>query len=153
MNTQRPLAVVTGAGKRLGLAITQILLNNGWEVLALVRSPNAALDALAASGRRVHIIQQDVADPSVWFDLWPSLRALCGRLPQALVHAASLFEYDTAASSSWAAIEAHRRINYDSFVAAASAWLQSADTTQRGAFVALVTRKSSASIPTITLIR
>jgi len=141
MNTQHSLAVVTGAGKRLGLAITQILLDNGWEILALVRTPSAALDALAASGQRVHIIQQDVADPAVWFDLWPALRARFGRLPEALVHAASLFEHDTAASSNWATIEAHRRINYDSFVAAASAWLQCADTTQRGAFVALVDQK------------
>ncbi|BBP02891.1 short chain dehydrogenase [Sulfuriferula plumbiphila] len=141
MNTQRPLAVVTGAGKRLGLTITQTLLENGWEILALVRTPSAALNALAASGQGVHIIQHDVADPAVWFDLWPSLRARFGRLPEALVHAASLFEHDTAASSNWAAIEAHRRINYDSFVAAASAWLQCADATQRGAFVALVDQK------------
>ncbi len=141
MSTQHPLAVVTGAGKRLGLAITRTLLENGWEVLALVRSPSVALDALTASGQRVHIIQQDIADPAVWFDLWPALRARFGRLPQALVHAASLFEHDTAASSNWAAIEAHRRINYDSFVAAASAWLQCADATQRGAFVALVDQK------------
>jgi len=141
MNTQRPLAVVTGAGKRLGLAITQSLLENGWEVLALVRTPSSALGALAASGQRVHIIQQDVADPAVWFELWPALRARSGRLPDALVHAASLFEHDTAASSSWEAIEAHRRINYDSFVAAASAWLQCAEVNQRGAFVALVDQK------------
>lgn len=141
MNTQCPLAVVTGAGKRLGLSITQALLENGWEILALVRTSSAALNALAASGLRVHIIQQDVADPAVWFDLWPTLRARFGRLPEALVHAASLFEHDTAASSNWAAIEAHRRINYDSFVAAASTWLQYADATQRGAFVALVDQK------------
>lgn len=141
MNTRHPLAVVTGAGKRLGLAITQALLENGWEVLALLRTPSAPLDALAASGRRVRIIQQDLADPAVWFELWPALRSRFGRLPEALVHAASRFEHDTAANSSWAAIEAHRRINYDSFVAAASAWLQYAGATQRGAFVALVDQK------------
>lgn len=141
MNTQRPLAVVTGAGKRLGLAITRTLLENNWEILALVRQPNTALDALAASGRPVHIIEQDIADPEVWFDLWSRLRERCGRLPEALVHAASRFEHDTADTSSWAAIEAHRRINYDSFVAAASAWMQCADTMQRGAFVALVDQK------------
>jgi NAD(P)-dependent dehydrogenase (short-subunit alcohol dehydrogenase family) len=141
MNQQRPLAVVTGAGKRLGLTITRTLLENNWEILALVRKPSTALNALAASGQSVHIIEQDIADPAVWLDLWPRLREHCGRLPGALVHAASLFEHDTAATSSWAAIEAHRRINYDSFVAAASAWLQCADTTQQGAFVALVDQK------------
>ncbi|WP_413438421.1 SDR family oxidoreductase [Sulfuriferula sp. GW1] len=141
MSTQPPLAVVTGAGKRLGLAITRTLLENNWEIIALARHPSDALNALAATGQPVHIIQQDIADPAVWFELWPSLRARFGRLPEALVHAASLFEHDTAATSSWAAIEAHRRINYDSFVAAASAWLQCADAAQHGAFVALVDQK------------
>lgn len=141
MSTARPLAVVTGAGKRLGLAIAQTLAANGWEIAALVRTGSPALTGLAASSQRVQIIEQDIADPAVWWNLWPRLREQYGRLPEALVHAASQFEYDTAASTSWAAIESHRRINYDSFVAAASAWLQCADANQRGAFVALVDQK------------
>ena len=46
----RPLALVTGAGKRLGLTITETLIEAGWDVLALVRTRTPALDTLLTAG-------------------------------------------------------------------------------------------------------
>ncbi|MES1999723.1 MAG: SDR family oxidoreductase [Pseudomonadota bacterium] len=137
----RPLALVTGAGKRLGLTITETLIEAGWDVLALVRTRTPALDTLLTAGGVREIITHDVSDPTLWFSLWPALRTRYGRLPTGFVHAASLFELDTPRSTDWTAIEAHRRINADTFVAAATAWVQHAQPDERGSFVSLVDQK------------
>ena len=70
-----------------------------------------------------------------------ALRTRYGRLPTGFVHAASLFELDTPRSTDWTAIEAHRRVNADTFVAAATAWVQHAQPDERGSFVSLVDQK------------
>jgi NAD(P)-dependent dehydrogenase (short-subunit alcohol dehydrogenase family) len=140
MNT-RPLALVTGAGKRLGLAITETLIAAGWDVLALVRSHTPALNALHRTGAVREIILMDLADPALWSSLWPTLQSRFGGLPTGFVHAASLFELDTPQTTDWSAIEAHRRVNADAFMAAATAWVQSAPPDARGSFVSLVDQK------------
>ena len=137
----RPLALVTGAGKRLGLAITETLITAGWDVLALVRGHTPALEALHTTGGVREIITQDVADTTLWSSLWPALQSRYGCLPTGFVHAASLFELDTPHSTDWAAIEAHRRVNADAFIAAATAWAQHAQPDARGSFVSLVDQK------------
>jgi NAD(P)-dependent dehydrogenase (short-subunit alcohol dehydrogenase family) len=58
-----PVAIVTGASKGLGLALTRALVERGWEVVADARHATA-LDAVAAElGPNVVAVPGDVADP------------------------------------------------------------------------------------------
>ncbi len=58
-----PVAIVTGASKGLGLALTRALVERGWEVVADARHADA-LDAVAAElGPNVVAVPGDVADP------------------------------------------------------------------------------------------
>lgn len=55
-------AVVTGAGKGIGLAVTQALADEGVRVVAASRTPTEALSGLAER-RDVHFVQVDLARP------------------------------------------------------------------------------------------
>lgn len=57
----RPVAVVTGAGRRLGLETSKALLDRGFRVFALYRSETDALGQLAERGAVT--LQADLADP------------------------------------------------------------------------------------------
>ncbi|MDX1812571.1 MAG: SDR family NAD(P)-dependent oxidoreductase, partial [Gammaproteobacteria bacterium] len=47
-------ALITGASRRLGLTLTENLLNEGWHVLALTRSPSEQLSALQCDRLDIH---------------------------------------------------------------------------------------------------
>ncbi|XVU29452.1 SDR family NAD(P)-dependent oxidoreductase [Actinoplanes sp. CA-054009] len=79
--TQPRLAVITGAGRGLGAALTTHLADAGWEVVACVRAEAAALRR-----DRVHVVQQDVREP-----VGPALLAAVGDRPvDALVNNAAV---------------------------------------------------------------
>ena len=70
-----PSVLVTGAGRGIGLAITEHMSRRGWDVYATARSDTAliSLDGLS----NVHAIPLDVADRA-------SIAKLSGQLPPAL---------------------------------------------------------------------
>lgn len=57
------VAVVTGASKGIGLAVTTALLAEGATVVAGARTVDGALAELAV-GRRLHLVPVDLADPA-----------------------------------------------------------------------------------------
>lgn len=61
-NTSRPVALVTGASRGLGQALTAELVNRGWHVIATAREPSALFEA-AAGMATVTAVPGDVADP------------------------------------------------------------------------------------------
>ena len=108
------VALVTGAGKRLGREIALGLAAQGWDVAVHCRASRTEADATAADirqlGRRATVLCADLADEAATRTLVPDAIAALGRL-DAVVNSASTFEYDNAASFSYAMLERHLRAN------------------------------------------
>jgi NAD(P)-dependent dehydrogenase (short-subunit alcohol dehydrogenase family) len=110
----QPVALVTGAGRRIGRAIALGLAQAGWDVAVHYRSSEAGArataDAIGALGRRAALLQCDLSDEA-------QVRGLLARAAAALgpvgcvVNNASLFEYDSAADFSPALLAAHMQAN------------------------------------------
>jgi len=108
------VALVTGAGRRLGRAIALGLAQAGWDVALHYRHSEveaiATRDAILALGRRAALLQCDLTDEA-------AVRQLVGRAADALgplsciVNNASLFEYDSATEFSPALLAAHMQAN------------------------------------------
>ena len=110
----RPVALVTGAARRIGRAIALELAAHGWDVavhchrsLEDAHSTAAQAEAL---GARAEVFSLDLADAQACATLVPAVLLRCGRL-DAVVNNASLFEYDDVASFCSAAMDRHWRAN------------------------------------------
>ena len=115
--TARPVALVTGAARRIGRAITLHLAGHGWDrVLHHRGTPDGqqAAEATAtearAQGAQAWTVAADLADESACNRLVDAAVAAAGRL-DALVNNASRFEYDGVADFSAAAMDRHWRAN------------------------------------------
>lgn len=90
-----PTALITGAGRGIGLALTEALIGRGWAVVAACRRPREA-EALArlaaASPGRLRIEALDVADAASVADL---VTVLDGTAIDALVNNAGVAHRDT----------------------------------------------------------
>jgi NAD(P)-dependent dehydrogenase (short-subunit alcohol dehydrogenase family) len=108
------VALVTGAGRRIGRAIAIGLAQAGWDVAIHFRTSQAQADETAAAvralGRRAALLHCDLADEA-------GVRALPARAAAALgplgciVNNASLFEYDSATDFSPALLAEHMAAN------------------------------------------
>ena len=113
----RPVALVTGAARRIGRAITLHLAGHGWDLVLHHRgTPDGqqAAEATAtearAQGAQAWTVAADLADESACNRLVDAAVAAAGRL-DALVNNASRFEYDGVADFSAAAMDRHWRAN------------------------------------------
>jgi len=110
----RPVALVTGAARRLGREIALELARAGHDVAVHYRASRdealSTVEALAAAGARAEAFAADLADESDCRALVPAVVARFGRL-DAVVNNASLFEHDTPATFTHAARERHWRAN------------------------------------------
>jgi len=110
----RKVALVTGGARRIGRSIALALAQRGWDVVVHYRSSaedaNKTVAQIEAAGRRAVAICCDLSDEI-------AVRALIRRASAALgpvscvVNNASLFDYDSAADFSGAALDAHMRAN------------------------------------------
>jgi NAD(P)-dependent dehydrogenase (short-subunit alcohol dehydrogenase family) len=110
----RKVALVTGGARRIGRSIALALAQRGWDVVVHYRSSaedaNKTVAQIEAAGRRAVAICCDLSDET-------AVRALIRRASAALgpvscvVNNASLFDYDSAADFSGAALDAHMRAN------------------------------------------
>jgi NAD(P)-dependent dehydrogenase (short-subunit alcohol dehydrogenase family) len=114
-STRRPRTVlVTGAARRLGREIALALAANGWRVAVHYRGSKQ--DALNTVADCDHLtlgsthFQADLNDEAAVRALLPRVVAEMGPV-DAVVNNASTFEYDDAASFSYAAMEKHLRGN------------------------------------------
>jgi dihydroneopterin aldolase len=105
-----PVALVTGAGKRLGRGIALALAQQGWNIgvhyATSAAEATETVSAIEALGRRALALQADLADETQVLALLPTLSAALGPV-QALVNNASRFVFDEAADFSQASFNAH----------------------------------------------
>lgn len=108
------VALVTGAGRRIGRAIALGLAQAGWDVAVHYRHSAAEAEqvagAIRALGRRAALLPCDLDDADAVRALLPQAAAALGRV-QCVVNNASLFDYDNATEFSPAKLEAHMRAN------------------------------------------
>lgn len=85
-----PVAVVTGAAQGIGRAVVARLLEDGYQVAAIDRSPQG-LEAVSArfSGRPLHAITADIGDEAAVEHAMTEVSRICGRI-DALVNNAAL---------------------------------------------------------------
>ncbi|HSX93582.1 MAG TPA: SDR family oxidoreductase [Hydrogenophaga sp.] len=111
------IALVTGAGRRLGREIAISLARAGWNVAvhhrhSLHEARQTAADCEAASGRAdsAHTFFADLSDEASVRALLPAVAARFGAV-DAVINSASTFEHDSAGSFDFATMEAHLRAN------------------------------------------
>ena len=106
--------LVTGSARRLGREIVLELARHGFDVAVHFRTASEEADATVADahalGARAWAFRADLSDEASCRTLVPAVVAQCGRL-DAVVNNASAFEYDSVASFSYAAMDAHWRAN------------------------------------------
>jgi len=114
----RPVALVTGAVRRIGRAIALELARAGFDIAVHHRASDAATLADAAAtaaelralGARVELHAADFADGAATAALVPAVARAFGRL-DVVVNSASRFEYDAPATFEPALLEALVRSN------------------------------------------
>ena len=108
------VALVTGAGRRIGRAIALGMAAAGWDVAVHYRRSAAEADdvvqAIRGLGRHAVALQADLADEAAVRALPRQAAGLLGRL-DCIVNNASLFEYDKAADFSAALLATHMQCN------------------------------------------
>lgn len=111
---ERKVALVTGAARRLGREIALELARHGWDVALHCRHSlaDAAQTAgeLQALGARTAVLPAALDDEAACRALLPQAVQALGRV-DAVVNSASTFEYDDAASFSYALLDKHLRAN------------------------------------------
>lgn len=107
-------ALVTGAGQRLGKAVSLELARAGRNIVVHYRSSNDEAEAVAAAiqaaGGAAVTVQADLDDPDQRATLVARAREAGGPL-SALVNCAAIFEHDTVETLSEAALQRHIAIN------------------------------------------
>jgi NAD(P)-dependent dehydrogenase (short-subunit alcohol dehydrogenase family) len=112
--SRQQVALVTGAGRRIGRAIALALAQAGWDVALHYRHSESDAQSLAneirALGRRVALLQADLLEEAAVRELPARAAAELGRIT-CVVNNASLFEYDSATAFSPALLATHMQAN------------------------------------------
>ena len=111
---RRPVALVTGAARRIGRAIALDLAAHGWDVAvhhrASAEEAAQTADQARVLGAAAEVFAADLADEATCNALLPAVAARLGGI-HAVVHNASLFEHDEVGSFRYATMERHWRAN------------------------------------------
>ncbi len=112
--SQARVALVTGAGRRIGRAIALGLAAAGWDVAVHYRASEAEARETAAGvqalGRRAALVQCDLGDEAAVRTLVARAGAELGPV-SCVVNNASQFEFDSATEFSPALLAAHMQAN------------------------------------------
>lgn len=143
-NSGPRVALVTGAGRRLGRAIALGMAQAGWDVAVHYRASEAeareVVAAILALGRRAVALHCELADEAAVRELVPRTVAALGAL-HCVVNSASLFDYDSAADFSMAKLDAHMRANVGAPLLLAQALHAATPDGQQAAVINLLDQK------------
>ncbi|MFZ1682338.1 MAG: SDR family oxidoreductase [Rhizobiaceae bacterium] len=109
MSVPRPVALVTGAARRIGLGIAGDLARHGYRVALHARSQataDRAAHELRHEGGDVHAVSGDLTDMDAVTRLFAGVTARLGPV-DLLVNNASLFKDDSATDFEWPLWDAH----------------------------------------------
>jgi NAD(P)-dependent dehydrogenase (short-subunit alcohol dehydrogenase family) len=108
------VALVTGAGRRLGQSIAIAMAQAGWDIVVHYgqsqADAEATVETITALGRRAVALQCDLDDATATAALIGRATAALG-LVRCVVNNAALFEFDSATGFSPALLERHMRTN------------------------------------------
>ncbi|MYN46466.1 SDR family oxidoreductase [Pseudoduganella sp. FT93W] len=139
-----PVALVTGAGRRIGRVIALALARAGWDIAVHYRSSageaHQLVDEITALGRRAVALQADLADEAAVRTLVPACVTALGSL-RCVVNNASLFEYDSAADFSIRMLDAHMHANLAAPILLAQALHGVTDAGQQAVVINLLDQK------------
>lgn len=111
---QRKVALVTGAGKRIGREIALEMARRGWDVAVHYRSSQeeayVTVREIEQLGQRAAALYADLQDTAEVRALLPLAVEALGAV-SCVVNNASLFERDSVESFSESALDAHMQIN------------------------------------------
>ena len=143
-NSGPRVALVTGAGRRLGRAIALGMAQAGWDVAVHYRASEAEARAVVAEivalGRRAVALHCELADEAAVRQLVPRAVAALGAL-HCVVNSASLFDYDSATDFSMARLDAHMRANVGAPLLLAQALHAATPDGQQAAVINLLDQK------------
>ena len=138
---EEKVALVTGAGKRIGRAIAVRLARDGYAVALHYRSSRREAEELAgeiaAFGGRSILVEADLADASSLDDLIASTLRSLGRL-DLLVNNAAIFESDSIAALDLALWRRQFAINLEAPVFLAAAFAKSLPAGAEGSVVNII---------------
>ena len=110
----RPVALVTGAARRIGRALAEHLADAGWALALHHRQSASACDELAqmlrGRGVPVCVVQADLEEEGPTDSLIEQVVSCMGRC-DGVINNASRFDYDAVEDFSYAAMERHWRAN------------------------------------------
>jgi len=142
--SSRPIALVTGAARRLGREIALGLARSGWDVAVHYRrsaeEAHETVAALQALGVRADCFEADLAVESACDGLLDAVIATLG-IPNCLVNNASLFEHDTPATVSAARLDQHVAPNLMAPLRLSARLYQAMPADARGVVVHLLDQK------------
>jgi len=140
----RPVALVTGAARRLGREIALGFARSGWDVAVHYRrsaqEAHETVAQLQALGVRAACFEADLALESACDGLLDAVIAELG-VPRCLVNNASLFEHDTPATVSAARLDQHLAPNLMAPLRLSARLYQATPEDARGVVVHLLDQK------------
>ncbi len=115
MSTERPIALITGAGVRIGCAIALRLADEGWDIGVHYRGSREAAEKVAeqvrSRGVRAALLPADLSDMAACQTLVPACINALGAPPCALINNASIFVDDRLENMTPESWRAHIDIN------------------------------------------
>ena len=145
MTHHHPIALITGAGKRIGKAIALTLAHHGWDIA--IHYHHSQSDALSTQllieqmGRQAICVQCDLGDTQDVASLSSRVQQQLGH-PTLLVNNASLFEYDNPEQMNVDLFDQHMTINVKAPILLSEAFYKTQKANnQQGVIVHLLDQK------------
>ena len=147
---RKPIALITGASRRIGRAVALDLARAGWSIALHYRSSKSDADQLAteihALGVGVATLPGDLSKPADALGLVPRCVAALGPL-SCLVNNASLFEFDDLATLALNTLEDHLAVNLVAPVLLAQAFAAQLGAEATGNVINIIDQRAWAATP------